>query len=43
MEVESLIRENRSLKGTLDIFQENYNEIINENNGLKDNSTEIER
>jgi hypothetical protein len=36
MEVESLVRENRSLKGTLDIMQDNYNALIEENNALKE-------
>lgn len=31
------------MKGTLDIMQENYNEVLNENNVLKENITESER
>jgi hypothetical protein len=41
--MENVIRENRNLKGTVDSMQISYNEILGEQNHLKEVLTENER
>ena len=42
-EIESLIRENKSLKGSLDVVQHNIHEYSQENNLLKEDITDHEK
>lgn len=42
-DVENLIRENRNLRGTFEIREQGYEEIVRENNHLKEQISEYER